>query len=124
MAKLQTAESPNTWQFPRFKLLFAVSNYFHTSFKLGGTAFFRASLKLEFETSMKIVGNCKKEFETWKLPRIRTFCCLELDVPAQPAILAPEILESGRTFLRCHCARQLNWVLSRDATAFDNFGYC
>ena len=42
---------------------------------------------------MKIVGNCKKEFETWIMPRIRTFCCLELDVPAQPAILAPEILE-------------------------------
>ena len=52
---------------------------------------FETSLKLV--TSMKMIGNCKKEFETWKLPRIRIFCCLELDVPAQPAILAPKILE-------------------------------
>ena len=32
--KLQTAESPNAWHFPSFKLLFAVSYYLHTSFKL------------------------------------------------------------------------------------------
>ena len=31
--KLQTAESPNTWQFPSFKLFFAVSHHFHSSFK-------------------------------------------------------------------------------------------
>ena len=33
-------------------------------------------------------------------------------------------VEAGRTFLRCHCTRQLNWVVSRDATALGNFGYC
>ena len=41
MAKLQTAESPNTRQFPSFKLLFAVSYYFHTSFKLDSNSSFK-----------------------------------------------------------------------------------
>ena len=113
--KLQTAESPNSRHFPSFKLVFAVSYYFHTSFKLASNSSFKlavkgelhfpgreiskantyssrfpilapgkmqfsltASLKLKFETSMKMVGSCKKEFETWKLPRTRTLCCLGL----------------------------------------------
>ena len=64
---------------------------------------------------MQIVGNCKKEFETWKMPRIRTFCCLELDVPTslcgKYSKLKPgrgKQVEAGRTFQRCHCTRQLN----------------
>ena len=51
MAKLQTAESPNTWQFPGFKLLFAVSYYFHTSFKLVSNSSFKLAVKGELHFS-------------------------------------------------------------------------
>ena len=51
MAKLQTAESPNTWQFPSFKLLFAVSSFFHTSFKLVSISSFKLAVKGELHFS-------------------------------------------------------------------------
>ena len=49
--KLQTAERPNTWQFPSFKLLFAVSCYFHTSFKLVWNSSFKLAVKVELHFS-------------------------------------------------------------------------
>ena len=45
--KLQTAESPNAWHFPSFKLLFAVSYYLHTSFKLVSNSSFKVAVKGE-----------------------------------------------------------------------------
>ena len=47
MAKPQAAESPNTWQFPSFKLVFAVSYYLHTSFKLVSNSSFKVAVKGE-----------------------------------------------------------------------------
>ena len=49
--KLQTAESPNTWHFPSCKLLFAVSYYFHTSFKLASNSSFKLAAKGELHVS-------------------------------------------------------------------------
>ena len=46
--KLQTAESPNTWQFPSFKLLFAVSCYSH---KLVSNSSFKVAVKGELHFS-------------------------------------------------------------------------
>ena len=51
MAKLQTAESPNTRQFPSFKLFVAVSYYFHTSFKLVSISSFKLAVQGELHFS-------------------------------------------------------------------------
>ena len=51
MAKLQTAESPNTRQCPSFKLFVAVSYYFHTSFKLVSISSFKLAVQGELHFS-------------------------------------------------------------------------
>ena len=66
MAKLQTAENPNTWQFPSFKLLFAVSYYFQTSFKLVSNSSCKLAVKGELHFSGREISKANIQISNFR----------------------------------------------------------